>query len=65
MIPHTYEQWRQCIEHDCGIRLTPDFVQERLAIYADATHTETKRFAELYGDNHLRNIIQWYTQVLK
>jgi len=52
-------------EHDCGIRLTPDFVQERLAIYADATHTETKRFAELYGDNHLRNIIQWYTQVLK
>jgi len=65
MIPRTYEQWRHCIEHDCGIRLTTDFVQERLAVYADATHTETKRFTELYGDNHLKNIIQWYTQALK
>lgn len=65
MIPLTYEQWRQCIEHDCGIRLTPDFVQERLTVYVDAGNEETRRFVALYGDNHLKNIIQWYSQALK
>ncbi len=65
MIPLTYGQWRQCIEHDCGIRLTPDFMHERLAVYVDAGNEETKRFISLYGQNHLKNIIQWYSQALK
>ena len=65
MIPKSFQEWKTCIEVHCGIRLTPDFVQGRLAVYTDPTNDETERFLTLYGEDHLNNIIQWYDQVLK
>lgn len=65
MIPRTYEQWHHCITVKCDIELYREFVHERLAVYVDADNEETKRFVALYGQNHLKNIIQWYSQALK
>lgn len=60
MIPTTYPQWYQCITEECGLTLTPAFVAGRLAILENPAHQETRRFVSLYGQAHLRLIIQWY-----
>lgn len=64
MIPQTFEQWKHCILYDCKIVLTREFVQKRLAVLEDTEHPETKKFVQLYGQQHLSNIISWFTIVL-
>ena len=59
MVPTTYTDWRHCIEVDCGVKLTPEFIEERLAVYADVSCAETQRFISLYGETHRKNIVQW------
>lgn len=63
MIPQTFEQWKYCIEKDCGITLTKQFAKERLAVYADPAKEETKKFISLYGEQHLKNILKWLQQI--
>ena len=59
MIPQTYNEWRNCIVNDCNINLTKEFAEERLKIYKDSSNPQTKKFIELYGNQHLYNIISW------
>ncbi|MBN8857721.1 MAG: hypothetical protein J0H29_04995 [Sphingobacteriales bacterium] len=61
MIPQSYEQWKNCIEKDCKIRLTKDFARERLTVYTDASDIETQKFISLYGLQHLKNVIHWFS----
>jgi hypothetical protein len=61
MIPRTYEQWCHCIEHDCGIRLTPDFVEWRIRELSDNGNRDTLRFIQLYGDGHHQLTLRWLT----
>lgn len=63
MIPQTFEQWKQCIINDCRIDLTTEFAEQRLTVYQDETNPETRRFSELYGEQHFQNIIRWLKQV--
>ena len=63
MISYTFEEWRNCIVNDCGIKLTKEFAQKRLRVYQNAAHPETRKFVELYGKQHLDNIIHWYKQI--
>lgn len=63
MIPQTFEQWKNCIVHDCKINLTRDFTQQRLTVYQDENNPETKKFIQLYGEQHLSNIINWLKQI--
>jgi putative flippase GtrA len=63
MIPQTFEQWRYCIEKDCGIPLTKAFVTNRLIVFKNPNNNETQKFIALYGQQHLNNIIQWLQQV--
>lgn len=65
MIPQTFEQWKSCIINDCKINLTEDFAKKRLAVYGDGENHETRKFVQLYGAQHLQNIIEWFTMVLK
>ncbi len=64
MIPGTFQEWRNCIEKGCGIELTTTFVTERLRILQDKKHTETKNFLRLYGEDHLKQVIDWYKRTL-
>ncbi|PWL27140.1 MAG: hypothetical protein DCO96_12445 [Fluviicola sp. XM-24bin1] len=63
MIPQSYEAWRNCIENDCGIPLTKEFAQQRLAVYMDSKNPQTITFKSLYGEQHLQNIINWLQRV--
>lgn len=62
LIPQTYTQWRHCIEVDCGIALTPAFIAERLTVWRQPGHEETKRFVRLYGAEHLQRVVSWFEQ---
>lgn len=64
MIPHTFEAWKSCIINDCKIDLTQEFAKKRLSVYTDKNNTETKKFAALYGEQHLYNVITWLNMVL-
>ena len=64
VIPQTYAQWRHCIEVECGIPLTPGFIEERLAVWRNPAHDESRRFAQLYGDVHQLRVQQWFEQAL-
>lgn len=63
MIPQTFEEWKHCISHDCNIKLTKPFAIQRLSVYENRNHPETRKFVELYGKQHLDNIIQWYKRI--
>jgi hypothetical protein len=62
LIPSDYASWRYCIEVKCGLALTPDFLQARIAALADSGDEETRRFARLYGDAHLNRVLAWFRQ---
>lgn len=63
MIPHTFEQWKDCIINDCKIDLTREFAGARLAVYQDRTNPETQEFVSLYGKQHLQTIIDWLKRI--
>ena len=60
VIPLTYEQWRNCIEVRCNIRLTPTFIRARLTELQNDKHAKTREFARLYGGDHLQRTIAWF-----
>lgn len=61
-LPTNYEEWLHCITVKCGIKLSKSFLESRLTVYLDCENLETKKFIELYGDEHLRCIVMWLTQ---
>jgi len=63
MIPQTFEEWKDCIVHDCKIQLTKEFAQQRLTVYTNRKNSETRKFISLYGEEHLTRIIQWFQQI--
>jgi hypothetical protein len=60
MIPESYERWRRCITVDCGLELTPEFIDARLAELRDASAHRTRRFVEHYGEAHRTRVIGWF-----
>jgi hypothetical protein len=62
IIPQTYPAWQHCITVECGIPLTPAFIQTRLKVYTDQNNEENRRFRKLYGDAHTQNILRWLQQ---
>ena len=64
MIPTDFNEWVECITKKCGIQLSSTFAKKRLAILTNETHEETKKYKELYGEDHLNNIIHWYQQII-
>ncbi len=45
-----------------GTVISKSAVDERLRIWNDETHIETKRFIELYGDAYRRQIVSFFEQ---
>jgi hypothetical protein len=60
IIPSNYAEWRRCIEVDCGIALTPEFVALRIEALTRSESEEARRFAALYGGEHLQRVIGWF-----
>ena len=49
-LPQNYQEWQHCITVDCGINLTPDYVNQRLLALNDKKDYHTKKFVKLYGE---------------
>lgn len=64
MMLRNFDEWKDCIVNKCKIKLTKDFVEQRLSVYEHAEHPETIQFTKLYGQQHLDRIISWYRRVL-
>jgi len=62
IFPSDYASWRYCIEFKCGVPLTPEFIQSRIAILSDPRQEETKRFAKLYGKPYHQQVLGWFEQ---
>jgi hypothetical protein len=60
LFPSDYESWRYCIEVKCGVGFTPEFLQERIAVLGDPRHEESQRFASLYGEAYLKQVLTWF-----
>jgi hypothetical protein len=61
--PQTFEQWRNCIERDCGIELSKPFCSKRINVLSDSESAETKRFVQCHGQRHLAQVLLWFNQV--
>jgi hypothetical protein len=64
MIPLSFDEWKKCITLDCGIALTPDFVNRRVAVLSDKNHPETRQFIGRYGEPHHNYVLYWFKQTL-
>lgn len=62
VIPHNYETWYHCITIHCGLTLTSEFIQERIASLQNENDFRTKQFIQLYGQQHRKNILNWLDQ---
>lgn len=62
MIPTTYADWRLCIERDCGIPLTADFIAARIADLNDPRSHHTQQFVKRYGPEHHARVLGWFEQ---
>lgn len=62
MIPDTYQAWRHCIEVDCGLTLTPQFIAERIAALENVGDMRTRQFLSCYGDGHRQRVLSWFRE---
>ena len=52
IVPQDYASWRHCIEVDCGIRLTPQWIEQADCGLKDPRDYHTSRFKALWGPTH-------------
>jgi len=62
MIPQSYSQWSHCITVECGLDLTPEFINERLSALNNQNDQHTQQFVQLYGDQYRETVVAWFTQ---
>lgn len=60
MIPTTYEAWRHCIEVDCRIPLTREFITQRLRELDDRGVYSTEQLQRRYGEAHVDQLKRWF-----
>ena len=60
----TYEEWRVGVTSIGGIH-TIEAVRKRITVLSNPELHETKRFAELYGSEHLEQVTLWFTRLEK
>ena len=60
LFPDDYISWRYCIEVKCGLALTPEFLQARIAVLGDPRHEESRRFASLYSESYREQVLAWF-----
>jgi hypothetical protein len=63
-IPETFDEWQHCIEQECRIKLTHDYIEQRLTILRALNHEETQRFIHHYGEHHWQQIVKWFERAL-
>lgn len=62
IIPQNYEEWRHCIVVECGLELTPSFIEERISSLQNNSEHYTQQFVRLYGQQHHQKVLSWFMQ---
>ncbi len=62
VIPQSYKEWRHCIVVDCGLELTPSFIDKRISALKDKSEYHTKQFIRLYGQQYYQQVLGWFMQ---
>lgn len=62
MIPQNYPEWRYCIEFKCQIKLTKDYINQRIQELTNYTSPETTEFINKYGNDYHTQVISWFKQ---
>ena len=65
IIPQNYDEWHHCITVECGLELTPEYIQSRITSLQDSKDFRTQQFVRLYGEAHRTNVLGWFTQAQK
>ena len=60
--PQNFEEWKYCITVECGIPLSASFITQRLSVWRNESHEETRRFRQRFGDNYWRSVIGWFAK---
>lgn len=63
-LPRSYQDWKRCITVDCGIKLTHEYIEERLRALQDERNAHTAEFIRLYGTAHWQNVMRWFERAL-
>ena len=62
IIPQNYEEWRHCIVVECGLELTPGFIEQRISSLQNNSEYYTQQFVKLYGQHHHQKVLGWFMQ---
>lgn len=62
VVPTSYGEWKHCITVVCGIPLTSDYAQQRIAALGNKSDHHTQRFIEQWGEAHLERTLGWFRQ---
>ena len=61
-IPKNYQEWQHCIIVECGLELTPSFVEKRITSLQNTSEHYTQQFLRLYGQQHYEKVLGWFIQ---
>ena len=62
VMPSTYEEWKHCITVECGLALTPQYVEKRIAALTSNNDEHTKQFVKKYGPEYTQQVIAWFKE---
>ena len=62
IIPENYEEWRHCIVVECGIELTPLYIEKTISMLQDKNEHYTQQFVKKYGSQHHQRVLSWFSQ---
>ncbi len=60
IIPTSFEEWRHCIIVECGLELTPSFIEERIISLQNLKLHHSQQFLKRYGQAHHQRVIGWF-----
>ncbi|MEM7765941.1 MAG: hypothetical protein AAF253_00465 [Pseudomonadota bacterium] len=62
VIPQNFDEWKHCITVQCGIPLTPSFVETRIKALEDEKDYRTRKFIETWGQAHHAKTLEWFRE---
>ncbi len=60
----SYDEWHSAITGRCGLTLSKEYCEERIAALTDEKAPGTKPFIETYGADYRDQVIAWFRQAL-
>ena len=64
-IPQNFQEWHHCITVECGLALTPDYIESRIASLKNEKDHYTQQFIKLYGREYLLTVLSWFVLAQK